>query len=106
MSMVESGGDWGDCSSVIDEMLGKDFSLVDLNDQAGRVQQEGAGKREIATAVKEIAIKNVVDAGEFAGGEEGWQRDFLAGEKRAEIGCGLRIVDVDAEKLNSVGGEF
>src|SRR5262249_1232383 len=76
-------------------------ALVELHDHSGLVDQKRAGQRQIAAPVKKIAIKNVIDPGDFWCSEQRWQVDMLPLQKLSQRLWSLAVVRMDAKHLRS-----
>ena len=72
--------------------------LVDLDDHSLLVNQERSGNAEIAAAVEQIAVDDVVDGNHLRRREENWERERVF--RREACGKSVSaIVDVDRQNV-------
>ena len=67
----------GDGAKVSFNMFGLDWAQIYLHDFAVRIDQKGSGKAEVAMAIKELAVKNVVDREHILGAAQDRERKIL-----------------------------
>ena len=79
--------------------------MIDFHDHAAFVEEERNGNRQIAAAVEQETVDNVVDARDFRSGKDGWKTEGLFGdESSGSLGVGW-IVNADREDLQTRGGK-
>ena len=47
--------------------------MVNLDEHAALIHEEGSRNGEIPATIKKIAIENIVDTGDFCSREENWE---------------------------------
>ena len=92
----------GNSRRIRDDLFGIERSLVDLSDESLFIDQKRRGKREIAVAVEEVTIEDVIAACHVIGGHQNQEGELIL---LREIPNLLRLfgaVDVDRDELNSL----
>ena len=87
-------------------MLGNDEALVNLNDVAIAINQEGGRKVEVAMTVEQLTIKNVIDSGNIVRSAQN-RKGKLAGEGKTKADLGrVAFVERTTAFVEETGGEI
>ena len=86
----------GDRFHILQQPLRSHRSLVNLDDHAFLIKQKRCGQAEVAAAVEEVAINNVIDACHIRGDEQSGEGEPFSGRECFDSLCVAGIVHIDA----------
>ena len=90
------GGIAGDRFHILQQLLRSHRSLVNLDDHAFLIKQKRCGQAEVAAAVEEVAINNVIDACHVRGDEQSGEGEPFSRRECFHRLCVAGIVHIDA----------
>src|ERR1700730_13757981 len=90
---------------VFKKAFGCDDALEERDDPSFGVYEEGGWQGEVATAIKEVAIKNVVDADDFRCGEQSREGEIFSRNQRAGRPCVIGLIYIDSDDAQAALAE-
>ena len=91
----------GDGVQIGHATLGNCLSLIDLDNHAFLIEKKGDGNGQVAASIVEMAVDEIVDAGDFLRGKQNREREVLPRGKGAGGWSRSRIIDIDRHDMQA-----